>query len=71
MAEREKTEDAKHKNRQSKYNQTLQLQIRQNEVQRIQDRRAFFEEGIRLDEEARLRRQKLDEIKREKLDELR
>lgn len=54
----------------SKYNKTLQKQIRENEIQRISERKAFFEEGLRLDEEAKLRRQKLDEIKRKKLEEL-
>lgn len=38
---------------------------------RIKDRQAFFEEGVKLDEEARARRAKLDEIKKKKLDELR
>ncbi len=40
-------------------------------MQRIHERKAFFEEGIKLDEEAKLRRAKLEEIKRKKLDELR
>jgi hypothetical protein len=38
---------------------------------RIHERKAFFEEGVKLDEEARQRRAKLEEIKRKKLDELR
>jgi hypothetical protein len=54
----------------NKYTKTLQKQIRDNEVSRINDRKAFFEEGIRLDEEARARRAKLDDIKRKKLEEL-
>jgi hypothetical protein len=37
----------------------------------VAQRNAFFEEGIRLDEEAKLRRQKLEEVKKRKLQELR
>ena len=33
-------------------------------------RKSFFQEGIKLDQEAKERRQKLDEIKRRKLKEL-
>lgn len=46
-------------------------QIKEKEQAKISERNAFFEEGVRLDEEARLRRLKLDEIKRKKLGELR
>ena len=38
---------------------------------RICDRNAFFEEGVKLDEEARQRRSRLEEVKRKKLEELR
>ncbi|CAF0760768.1 unnamed protein product [Brachionus calyciflorus] len=70
LAEKERSEEDKAKMRQKNYSENLQKQIRTNEVQRIQDRRQFFEEGIKLDEEAKIRRAKLDEIKRKKLDEL-
>lgn len=46
-------------------------QIREKEQGKISERNAFFEEGVRLDEEARLRRLKLDEAKKKKLGELR
>ncbi len=46
-------------------------QIKEKESHRIQQRNAFFEEGVKLDEEARNRRSKLDEIKRKKIQELR
>lgn len=36
----------------------------------MSQRNAFFEEGIRLDAEAKMRRQKLEEVKRRKLQEL-
>ncbi|XP_002738957.1 cilia- and flagella-associated protein 45-like [Saccoglossus kowalevskii] len=49
----------------------VRKQIREKEQLKIADRDSFFEEGIKLDEEARARRAKLDEIKKKKLDELR
>ena len=49
----------------------VRAQIRERERERILERNAFFEEGVRLDEEARQRRQKLDEVKSKKLQELR
>lgn len=71
LAEKEKSEDDRARHRKANYTENLQKQIRENELNRIQDRKAFFEEGVRLDDEARQRRAKLDEIKRKKLDELR
>lgn len=53
------------------YSENLQNQIRENELVRIKERKAFFEEGVKLDDEAKARRAKLDDIKRKKLDELR
>ena len=38
---------------------------------RIAERNSWFEEGIKLDEEARARRVKLDDAKKKKLDQLR
>ena len=38
---------------------------------RIAERNSWFEEGIKLDEEARARRIKLDDAKKKKLDQLR
>ena len=64
MQELQRRDDA------NKYTKTLQKQIRDNEVSRINDRKVFFEECIRLDEEARARRAKLDDIIRKKLEEL-
>lgn len=49
----------------------VRRQIREKESLRIAERNAFFEEGVKLDEEARARRMKLEEIKRKKLGELR
>lgn len=49
----------------------VRRQIREKEQLKVADRTAFFEEGVKINEEARMRRAKLDEIKRKKLDELR
>ena len=63
-------EDDKLRNRRHIYNDNLKKQIRENELRRIQERKEFFEEGVRLDEEAKMRRAKLEDIKRKKLEEL-
>ncbi|VDO98671.1 unnamed protein product [Schistosoma mattheei] len=48
----------------------LRLQICEKEKERIAERNAVFEEGLRLNEEARLRRLRLNEAKTRKLKEL-
>merc|ERR1719187_949393 len=48
----------------------VKKQIREREQQRVRDRTAFFEEGIKLDQEARARRQKLEDVKMSKIQEL-
>ncbi|XP_039251391.1 cilia- and flagella-associated protein 45-like [Styela clava] len=49
----------------------VRKQIREKEQARIQDRKSFFEEGIKMEEEARQRRARLDMVKKKKLNELR
>lgn len=71
LAEKDKYEDDRNRVRQKSYGDNLQNQIRENELVRIRERKAFFEEGVKLDDEAKARRAKLDDIKRKKLDELR
>lgn len=56
--------------RRHQHAEEVRQQVREKEKDRIKARNAFFEEGIKLDQEARARRQKLDEIKRRKLQEL-
>ena len=56
--------------RRQQYAEEVRSQIRFKEQERNSARNAFFEEGVRLDQEAKARRQKLDEIKRRKLREL-
>ena len=70
LAEKERDEDEKMRLRRNVYNENLKKQIRENEMRRIQERKEFFEEGVRLDEEAKMRRAKLEDIKRKKLEEL-
>lgn len=71
LAEEEKSKEDKMHRARKDYSHNLQNQIRENELVRIKERKAFFEEGVKLDDEAKARRAKLDEIKRKKLDELR
>lgn len=56
--------------RRTEYAEDVRSQIKEKEKERVQARQAFFQEGIKLDQEAKERRQKLDEIKRRKLKEL-
>jgi len=48
----------------------VRLQIKEKETELIGARQAFFEEGIKLDQEAQERRRRLDDIKKKKLMEL-
>ena len=49
----------------------VRRQIREKEQLKVAERHSFFEEGVRINEEARARRNKLDSIKQKKLSELR
>lgn len=49
----------------------LRRQVREQEQKQVVDRISHFEEGKRLDEEARQRRARLDDLKQKKLEELR
>lgn len=71
LADKEKSEEERAHHARKLYTENLQKQIRENELVRIKERKAFFEEGVKLDDEAKARRAKLDDIKRKKLDELR
>lgn len=48
----------------------MRQQVREREMQAVTQRRELFQEGERLEEEARNRRARLDEIKEKKLREL-
>eukprot|EP00048_Salpingoeca_helianthica_P021820 m.14585 g.14585 ORF g.14585 m.14585 type:complete len:530 (-) comp6463_c0_seq1:162-1751(-) len=68
VAEQGKQETDKARLRQ--HASALRDQIRTKEEQCVEERKAFFDEGARLDAEAHARRARLDEIKQRKLGEL-
>ncbi|CAF1033604.1 unnamed protein product, partial [Didymodactylos carnosus] len=71
LAEKERGVELNRLSKRNRYADELRNQIVTNEKQKVEDRTAFFDEGARLDDEARIRRLKLDGIKKHKLDELR
>ncbi|KAL8592950.1 hypothetical protein ACOMHN_050777 [Nucella lapillus] len=71
LVEREKMEEEEVHKKRLTHADDVRAQIRKKEQERISDRNAFFEEGVKLDEEARARRSRLDDVKRKKLSELR
>ena len=70
QVEREKVVEDDFLNKRATYAEDVRTQIKEKEKERVQARKSFFQEGIKLDQEAKERRQKLDEIKRRKLKEL-
>jgi len=71
LIERQRQEDVDAKEKRSKFSDDVRAQIRDKERQRISERNRYFEEGIKLDEEAKQRQLKLEEVKKRKLEELR
>ncbi|XP_033758480.1 cilia- and flagella-associated protein 45-like isoform X2 [Pecten maximus] len=71
LVEKERREELEATKKRHTHADDVRQQIRQKETHRIMERNAFFEEGVKLDEEARIRRSKLEEVKRKKLGELR
>ncbi|XP_072165777.1 cilia- and flagella-associated protein 45-like [Diadema setosum] len=69
--ERDRMEDQEKKHQRHSHADDVRKQIREKEQLRVSDRNAFFEEGVKINEEARERRAKLDAIKKRKLNELR
>lgn len=69
--EKEKEEEEIKRNARLQHADEVRRQIREKEQVRIQDRKNFFDEGIKMEEEARQRRARLDMVKKKKLDELR
>jgi len=70
QVEREKVVEDDFQQRRAVYAEDVRTQIKEKEKERVHARQSFFHEGIKLDQEAKERRQKLDEIKRRKLKEL-
>ncbi|XP_012679476.1 cilia- and flagella-associated protein 45 [Clupea harengus] len=69
--EREKERGEKHQQRVLRHAEGVRQQVREREMDAMAQRRELFQEGHRLDEEARQRRQRLNDIKDKKLQELR
>ncbi|XP_026782837.3 cilia- and flagella-associated protein 45 [Pangasianodon hypophthalmus] len=67
---REKEKEEKHQQHVLRHAEGVRQQVREREAQTITRRRELFREGEKLDEEARMRRARLDEIKDKKLKEL-
>ncbi|CAF1645153.1 unnamed protein product, partial [Adineta ricciae] len=71
QAERERMEEEQRNAKRQRFADDLRSQIVRHEKQKVVDRAEFFEEAVRREEEARLRRVRLDQIKNQKLEELR
>jgi hypothetical protein len=71
QAEKERQEELIKINKRHRFANDLREQIIQHEKQKVQERATFFDEGIKVDEQAKLRRIRLDQIKTQKLNELR
>ncbi|MCI4379029.1 hypothetical protein PGIGA_G00223090 [Pangasianodon gigas] len=67
---REKEKEERHQQHVLRHAEGVRQQVREREAQAIARRRELFREGEKLDEEARMRRARLDEIKEKKLKEL-
>lgn len=71
--EAQRSEEHKDKFARSKrlnHAEEVRKQIKEKETELIAARNMFFEEGVKLDQEAQERRRRLDEIKLKKLEEL-
>jgi len=71
LVEKERREELEARKKRLTHADDVRHQIREKEQVRVSERNAFFEEGVKLDEEARLRRSKLEDVKRKKLETLR
>ncbi|KAM5129884.1 cilia- and flagella-associated protein 45 [Mantella aurantiaca] len=71
LAEKELEEQEEKSSQLRRHAGELRRQVRQHEQRQVQDRISYFQEGKRLDEEARQRRARLDQLKQKKLEELR
>ncbi|XP_072049363.1 cilia- and flagella-associated protein 45-like [Amphiura filiformis] len=69
--DKEKGEEADQHYKRLDHAEDVRKQIRQKEQLKVGERNAFFEEGVKIKEEANARRARLDNIKGKKLKELR
>ncbi|XP_058606975.1 cilia- and flagella-associated protein 45 isoform X3 [Onychostoma macrolepis] len=70
LIEKEREKEVQQHRKIQRHAQAVRQQVREREMQAITQRRELFREGERLEEEARNRRARLDEIKEKKLREL-
>ncbi|VEL40841.1 unnamed protein product [Protopolystoma xenopodis] len=70
MIEKDRQEELRSRQRGINYASEIRRQICEKEQEKIAERNAFFDEGVRMEEEARLRHLRLEEAKRRKLNEL-
>jgi len=68
---RQQQEEEQQRRKRGQFSDEIRAQIREKEQVKIQERSKFFEEGVKLSEEAKQRQLKLEEVKRKKLAELR
>lgn len=71
LIEKDRLEEERRNRMKMEFCNDLKKQICEKEQQRIAERNAFFEEGVRMEEEARLRRLRLEDAKNRKMEELR
>ncbi|ESO08144.1 hypothetical protein HELRODRAFT_169882 [Helobdella robusta] len=69
--EKMKKEEENVKIKRGEFSNEIKNQIREKERTKILERSKFFEEGIKLSEEAKQRKEKVDQVKLKKLQELR
>lgn len=66
----EEVKDHNARSRRLQHAEEVRKQIKEKETELVHARQMFFEEGMKLDQEAQERRRRLDEIKKKKLGEL-
>jgi len=71
LVEKSKWADAEKFKKRDVYADEVRAQMKEKEQRGVSDYRALVEEGVKLQEEAQIRRIRLDDIKAKKLDELR
>jgi hypothetical protein len=69
--EKERQQQLQQISKRQQFDDDLRQQIVKHEKQKVQQRAEFFDERVQLDEQARLRRIPIEQIKTQKLNELR
>lgn len=69
--EKQRKEEEEQTKKHKEFSTGIRTQITDKERERIRQKNEYFDEGLRLEEEARQRRLRLEEVKLRKLEELR